>query len=723
MAESQCKGAPEEEQRQQGAEVGEEPARSGGAVAAPVEDGEATAVFYKTKVVEFLGRSTPIILQNDNGPCPLLAICNVLLLRNNVSLSLDTAEVSQQKLLSLVAERLLDSNCNVEGKDEGYIQNQQRNISDAIDLLPRLASGIDVNVLFRKINDFEFTPECAIFDLFDIGLYHGWIVDPQDRETATAIGSKSYNALVGELVALDTRNLEGENYLLEDNSVDFAAATTAALGVPSPCLSRSLSCSNPPIPVPGEHRVGKGDLEEEEELMRILKLSRAERSPPATESLSPDTNFSDNSSEESTLSKTSESGIVSSTLMTHDVTPDKSNQQELLVLQKCNKTCGQDDNICLRDAEGEIDASSTTTGTDSHPGGSEGSGAIHMSGNSTKAVETNASTREQTFCFHSLEANDSSSDYVYKCLVNGSGDDQCIPQKCGQENPTLEVLENVNNLSDDTAFLTSQTSPVADLHSSPGRQDTAENFGLNPNDIEPLYEGEECILDSAPLDYENREPVYEGEVVLAKQADQGEEFVHVPSEDAGSQQQWHLIRNFLKDNASQLTVYGLFCLQDGLKERELCVFFRNNHFSTMFKYDKELYLLATDQGYINQQDLVWEKLNEVNGDTMFMTGNFKEFTAENQVNHSWEEQNAINEYLALEGSTSGNTTFNSDHQLAMELQKQEFEKQPQRQQPQKLQQPSVSGRPRLVTGPQVSRHSANSSHKQDSRSKDKCTLM
>jgi hypothetical protein len=29
------------------------------------------------------------------------------------------------------------------------------------------------------------------------------------------------------------------------------------------------------------------------------------------------------------------------------------------------------------------------------------------------------------------------------------------------------------------------------------------------------------------------------------------------------------------------------------------------------QYDGELYLLATDQGYINQPDLVWEKLNEV----------------------------------------------------------------------------------------------------------------
>ncbi|THU47938.1 hypothetical protein C4D60_Mb09t20940 [Musa balbisiana] len=35
----------------------------------------AEEILYKTKVVQFLGRATPIVLQNDNGPCPLLAIC------------------------------------------------------------------------------------------------------------------------------------------------------------------------------------------------------------------------------------------------------------------------------------------------------------------------------------------------------------------------------------------------------------------------------------------------------------------------------------------------------------------------------------------------------------------------------------------------------------------------------------------------------------------------
>ncbi|ONK54944.1 uncharacterized protein A4U43_UnF9430 [Asparagus officinalis] len=204
-----------------------------------VEEEEAV---YKTKVIQFLGRSTPIVLQNDNGPCPLLAICNVLLLRNSLNLGLDASEVPLQKLLSLVAEKLIDSNSNVQDKEDAYVINQQQNIADAIDLLPRLATGIDVNVQFRKINDFEFTRECAIFDLFDIGLYHGWIVDPQDTDTASAIGSKSYNTLMGELVAFDAIKSTGEDKnVLEDDSVDFAAATTAALGVPSPCLSREGS--------------------------------------------------------------------------------------------------------------------------------------------------------------------------------------------------------------------------------------------------------------------------------------------------------------------------------------------------------------------------------------------------------------------------------------------------------------------------------------------------
>ncbi|XWS48995.1 hypothetical protein CRYUN_Cryun13aG0125500 [Craigia yunnanensis] len=136
-------------------------------------------------------------------------------------------------------------------------------------------------------------------------------------------------------------------------------------------------------------------------------------------------------------------------------------------------------------------------------------------------------------------------------------------------------------------------------------------------DISRNLPGEEFILDSVTT-YEDREPIYEGEVILANPADKrAVEDSNVRSKDEITPQ------------------------QDGLKERELCVFFRNNHFSTMFKYDGELYLLATDQGYLNQPDLVWKKLNEVNGDTLFMTGNSKEFKVDSHATGTWDEQNAI----------------------------------------------------------------------------------
>lgn len=49
--------------------------------------------------------------------------------------------------------------------------------------------------------------------------------------------------------------------------------------------------------------------------------------------------------------------------------------------------------------------------------------------------------------------------------------------------------------------------------------DVSEAFTSSLDGSEPIYEGEECILDSVTTTYEDREPIYEGEVILAKQAD------------------------------------------------------------------------------------------------------------------------------------------------------------------------------------------------------------
>jgi hypothetical protein len=58
-----------------------------------------------------------------------------------------------------------------------------------------------------------------------------------------------------------------------------------------------------------------------------------------------------------------------------------------------------------------------------------------------------------------------------------------------------------------------------------------------------------------------------------------------------------IIESFLALTASQLTYLGLLSLHQIIRERQLAVFFRNNHFSTIFRNNGQLYLLVTDQVY------------------------------------------------------------------------------------------------------------------------------
>lgn len=181
--------------------------------------------FFKVKRIDFLGSKRAIVCQNENGPCPLIGIVNVLLLRNAVTLqgAPDVPEVSAQELMSLVAARILDENARggaggrtgddaAKGDDfeamdaeqaEAMRQNQEQNVSDAMAALPSLATGLDVNVRFRHALDFEFTAELAIFDLLDITLCHAWVADPAHHpEAAAAIGARGYNQLMERVIEL-----------------------------------------------------------------------------------------------------------------------------------------------------------------------------------------------------------------------------------------------------------------------------------------------------------------------------------------------------------------------------------------------------------------------------------------------------------------------------------------------------------------------------------------
>ncbi|KAJ8426691.1 hypothetical protein Cgig2_016841 [Carnegiea gigantea] len=595
-------------------------------------------VLHKTKTIQFFGRSTPIVLQNDNGPCPLLAICNVLLLRNQLNLGPDISEVSQEKLLSLVADR-----CNgMQNKDEGYAENRRKNIADVLDLLPRLTTGVDVNTKFRRIDDFEFTSGCAIFDLLDIPLYHGWLVDPQDHDTAEAIGSKSYNILMGDLVSLETRKMEnGRKGKLDEDSIDFAAATAATLGVPSPNLSRAKSFDESPCAASNQLRLRKGDAEEAAELLRILKLSENVMSVEGDESCQAATSGGD--------------VMMSSHENVHMMKYAPENPVHTSDTDNCSRSADVEPSISgsgdMPSTGSPFDKQATSAATDAREGQVDQLIAVQPEENSLPNHLAAADVPVHSESIPPLSpAKDTVHNQGVECLsvlpdpVNGSHKEN------GEGNSTLNTSH-------------------ADSESASGRMGAIESFASSLDSSEPIYEGEECILDSRETACENREPVYEGEVVLAERAVKGTRDVN----DAVGQ------------------------------KREIT------------HQQGELYLLATDQGYMNQPDLVWEKLNEVNGDTLFMTSSFKEFRLESSSNATWDEQNALAstaDYLASIDNSSqavSNMKFinsvtessaacnSSDLQLAIALQQQEFEQQPQRNPPQ---QPSSGSSSRLITGPQ-----------------------
>uniref|UniRef100_A0A7N0RBH3 MINDY deubiquitinase domain-containing protein n=1 Tax=Kalanchoe fedtschenkoi TaxID=63787 RepID=A0A7N0RBH3_KALFE len=699
---------------------------------------------HKTKVIQFLGRTTPIILQNENGPCPLLSICNVLLLKNNLNLSPDLPEVSQEKLLSLVAERLIDANSNFEDKDPDYVKNQQQNIADAIDLLPRLTTGIDVNLKFTGIRDFEFTPECAIFDLLDIPLYHGWIVDPQDQETANAIGSKSYNRIMSELVSLETRSMDGS---YKDDFVDLSAATTAALGIPSPSISRGRSFDESHQSVAEDaNNMKKGDLEEKAALLRALKLSEDSYSSSKDDFTSPKPNTKEQSLNDSEI------GVETLQVNQHG---------SLDHVKQATSSTEQNGTgplpsapVVQNDCENQtylVNTSESVCSTETFIEGRES--LSHETNPLLPCVDSlqksnvgDVVLNEYGNCYpcHKVSVNDTTG-------ISAQGDTETFVSP--ESGPTSTVTNNMlvcgaSNFLPDNSKVGALSCNALDTEDSNSviiktDSDSIDGCSRNVDEVsvpnieakEPIYEGEEFMLVSGKRVYENPEPIYEGEVMLTEQADRGTlggstiscKFELTPT-------QGELVQNFLKTNASQLTISGLFCLQEGLKERELCVFFRNNHFNTMFKYDGELYLLATDQGYISQPDLVWEKLNEVNGNTVFMTSSFKDFKLDSHIHSdTWNEQNAMAntaDYLSkIDISAEAGSNFNSDLQLAIALQQQEFEQQqqPQRHSNQPPQHEPVSGSSRLVTGPQVRRNNerspSSSSAKQEAKSKDKCNIM
>lgn len=140
-----------------------------------------------------------------------------------------------------------------------------------------------------------------------------------------------------------------------------------------------------------------------------------------------------------------------------------------------------------------------------------------------------------------------------------------------------------------------------------------------------------------------------------------------------------LIKEFLDLNPSQLTIYGLSCLMDDLKENQLSVFFRNNHFNVLLRNGHGLYILVTDQGYLYESDVVWEHLNNVDGDTQFLGWNLERFAPHQEKQDGDGLRSGTMSYnqSSMAGAVklaAAPASSDADLALAMQLQQEEEER-------------------------------------------------
>ncbi|XP_076011877.1 ubiquitin carboxyl-terminal hydrolase MINDY-2 isoform X2 [Genypterus blacodes] len=190
------------------------------------KDRAAGQSIYHIKWIKWREENTPIITQNENGPCPLLAIMNVLLLAWKVKMPPMMEIITAEQLMEYLGDYILET--KPKEISEAQRLNYEQNMSDAMAVLHKLQTGLDVNVKFTGVRVFEYTPECIVFDLLDIPLYHGWLVDPQMQDTVKAVGNCSYNQLVEKIISCkqsEKSELAGEGMVAEQ----FLSSTATQL--------------------------------------------------------------------------------------------------------------------------------------------------------------------------------------------------------------------------------------------------------------------------------------------------------------------------------------------------------------------------------------------------------------------------------------------------------------------------------------------------------------
>ncbi|XP_046405698.1 ubiquitin carboxyl-terminal hydrolase MINDY-1-like isoform X2 [Ischnura elegans] len=151
---------------------------------------------YRLKWISHNGQETPVVTQNENGPCPLLSLVNILFLQGRLKIDDSLIDMTEEELIVAVKSTIQETVAKAGNPNPNLLQNAQ----DAITLLPEIITGLNVNIKFSGVKSFEYTRECVIFDVLGIPLYHGWLLDPQSEEVTKAVGNRSYNQLIDNII-------------------------------------------------------------------------------------------------------------------------------------------------------------------------------------------------------------------------------------------------------------------------------------------------------------------------------------------------------------------------------------------------------------------------------------------------------------------------------------------------------------------------------------------
>lgn len=455
----------------------------------------SSADVFALKQVRYIERDAAIVLQNVNGPCPLVALANVLSLRNLIQIPRGRKVIGVEELQAMVANKMLDIAA-------GGDANREQNVADAVALLPKMATGLDVNVRFRNATDFEFTDEIAIFDLLDVPLVHGWVVDRDaDPDAAAAVGDASYNEAVTLAISCvsPVANDETHPRPFGDTPQDQADAGV----VPPPAAA--------------------DEEEDEDELKQALALSLSE------------------------TTKREEPPLI------------------------------------------DLDAA---------PGNGDAAGDTQAP--KDPFAELAALSLDDNRGDNNADANSASSTADVRA--------EELPALSPQEPPPS--TEGIAEASPPLA--TTTPTPL-----SPPLTDDTEQ-------LSPMSLPTPAIDTPEP----RRESI--------NQTARGFE-----------------IRRFLDETATQLTQAGLRHLRDALRERQLGVFFRNNHFGTILKREGELFILVTDLGYEKETRLVWERLDSIRGTGGYYTADFVAFGAGDTAETAAQASTAAALLSAAAGGQSG----------------------------------------------------------------------